>query len=74
MNCTECNCPPLSYLLATLYVNSEQSPTVALGTAGDAAHLRGRGQMCWLQNEVKMEERRGKMFDFRHLWGENITI
>lgn len=47
------NCPPLSYLLATLYVNSEQSPTITLGTAGDAAHLRGRGQMCRLQKKSK---------------------
>lgn len=54
------NLPPLIYLLATLYVNSEQSPTVALGTAGDTAHLRGCGQMCRLQKEAKMEGLKGE--------------
>lgn len=48
-------CPSLSYLFASLYVYSEQSPAVVLGTAGDAAHLRGRGQMCWLQKEAKVK-------------------
>lgn len=47
--------PSLSYLFASLYVYSEQSPAVVLGTAGDAAHLRGRGQMCWLQKEGKVK-------------------
>lgn len=46
----------LTYLLAALYADSEQSPTVALSTAGDAAHLRGRGQVCALQQEIRMQE------------------
>lgn len=45
------------YLFASLDVDGEQSPTVALGAAGDAAHLRGRGQVCGLQEERKMDEK-----------------
>lgn len=46
----------MRYLLASLYVDSEQSPAVALRAAGDAAHLGGRGQMCGLQQEIKMKK------------------
>lgn len=50
------------YLFASLYVNSEQSPAVTLSTAGDAANLRGRGQMSGLQQEAQVEERQEEWF------------
>lgn len=52
----------LRYLLSSLYVDSEQSPSVALSAAGDAAHLGWRGQMCGLQQEIKMEQKEGECF------------
>lgn len=64
----------LTYLLAALYADSEQSPTVALSTAGDAAHLRGRGQVCALQQEIRMEEKEGEWFAFGQFYGGDIAI
>lgn len=43
--------PLWRYLFGALYVYGEQSLAVALGSAGDATHLGGRGQTDGLQDE-----------------------
>ncbi len=45
----------LSYLFFSLYVHSEQSPTITLSRAGDAAHLRERSQTDGLQKRQRCE-------------------